>query len=300
MAFAAVRPDPQTDAGHAHRHVAPRRAVAFPPLAFARGHRLAAGLARAVFIGRSVRRRHWVGKLDLGVIAFHFAVICFGAMLLFSLFSFGLDAGNFLCVAAVAFASGRQIRRRTGSPAGADAAWAGLTAGRAGRKSSSLSRSVPWAGGWQAGCSPGCNHTETGFRRASPRGISGHRSGQLPGVEICRRRAARAALLNTYIYFGKHPFWNYVNATAQTLLAPLRKIPLRAGRVDFAPVVGIVIIFFAAELAERVSGLVLCAAAALNRRSAFALGSRMITTVPAPFVHQLKASRRAIRPAAWR
>jgi len=38
---------------------------------------------------------------------------------------------------------------------------------------------------------------------------------------------------------------------AQTLLAPLRKIPLRTGRVDFAPVVGIAIIFFAVELAER-------------------------------------------------
>jgi len=58
-------------------------------------------------------------------------------------------------------------------------------------------------------------------------------------------------LLNTYIYFGKQPFWNYVNATAQNLLAPLRKIPLRAGKVDFAPVVGIAIIFFAAELAAR-------------------------------------------------
>jgi len=56
-------------------------------------------------------------------------------------------------------------------------------------------------------------------------------------------------LLNTYIYFGRHPFWNYVDATAQTLLQPLRKIPLRAGRVDFAPVVGIAIIFFAGELA---------------------------------------------------
>jgi uncharacterized protein YggT (Ycf19 family) len=58
-------------------------------------------------------------------------------------------------------------------------------------------------------------------------------------------------LLNTYIYFGKHPFWNYVNATAQNLLAPLRKIPLRAGKVDFAPVVGIALVFFAAELAAR-------------------------------------------------
>ena len=50
-------------------------------------------------------------------------------------------------------------------------------------------------------------------------------------------------LLNTYIYFGNHPFWNYVNATARTLLKPLNKIPLRAGKVDFAPVAGIALVF---------------------------------------------------------
>lgn len=58
-------------------------------------------------------------------------------------------------------------------------------------------------------------------------------------------------LLNSYIYFGKHPFWKYVNATAQTLLAPLGKIPLRTGKVDFAPVAGIIIIFLIAHFAEQ-------------------------------------------------
>jgi uncharacterized protein YggT (Ycf19 family) len=62
-------------------------------------------------------------------------------------------------------------------------------------------------------------------------------------------------LLNSYIYFGRHPFWNYVNATAQTLLKPLEKIPLRVGKVDFAPVVGIALTFLLAEFAGR--GLVL-------------------------------------------
>jgi uncharacterized protein YggT (Ycf19 family) len=62
-------------------------------------------------------------------------------------------------------------------------------------------------------------------------------------------------LLNSYIYFGKHPFWSYVNAGAQALLSPLRVVPLRAGKVDFAPVVGIVLVFLVAELAGR--GLVL-------------------------------------------
>ena len=110
-------------------------------------------------------------------------------------------------------------------------------------------------------------------------------------------------LLNSYIYFGKHPFWNYVDAAAGKLLAALKKgllpflaaallvwltswllfwlqlvillaaglfgclawiyanraaqkflsllekIPLRAGRVDFAPVAGIALVFLLAELA---------------------------------------------------
>ena len=58
-------------------------------------------------------------------------------------------------------------------------------------------------------------------------------------------------LLNTYIYFGKHPIWDCVNATARNLLAPLHLVPLRVGRVDFAPVVGIVLVFLLAELGGR-------------------------------------------------
>ena len=58
-------------------------------------------------------------------------------------------------------------------------------------------------------------------------------------------------LLNSYIYFGKNPFWNYVNATAKELLRPVGKIPLRVGRADFAPVVGIALVFLLAELAGR-------------------------------------------------
>ena len=54
-------------------------------------------------------------------------------------------------------------------------------------------------------------------------------------------------LLNSYIYFGRHPFWKYINATAQKLLRPLRAIPLQLGRVDFAPLVGITLVFLAAE-----------------------------------------------------
>jgi len=57
-------------------------------------------------------------------------------------------------------------------------------------------------------------------------------------------------LLNTYIYFGKHPLWAYVNATAKTLLSPLHPLPLRLDKVDFAPVAGIILIFLFAHLAQ--------------------------------------------------
>jgi uncharacterized protein YggT (Ycf19 family) len=57
-------------------------------------------------------------------------------------------------------------------------------------------------------------------------------------------------LLSSYIYFGRHPVWKYVTATAQTLLLPLRKIPLRLGRVDFAPLVGVFLIFMCAYVVE--------------------------------------------------
>jgi uncharacterized protein YggT (Ycf19 family) len=42
-----------------------------------------------------------------------------------------------------------------------------------------------------------------------------------------------------------------VAAEAQTLLRPLRAVPLRAGKADFTPVVGMILVFLFAELAER-------------------------------------------------
>ena len=55
-------------------------------------------------------------------------------------------------------------------------------------------------------------------------------------------------LITTYIYLGNHPLWNYISTMSQTLLSPLRPLPLRVGRVDFAPVVGLVILFAVAAL----------------------------------------------------
>jgi uncharacterized protein YggT (Ycf19 family) len=57
-------------------------------------------------------------------------------------------------------------------------------------------------------------------------------------------------LINSYVYLGRHPFWHYLNTVARTLLGPLRRLPLRLGKVDFAPVLGIALVFFGARLLE--------------------------------------------------
>jgi uncharacterized protein YggT (Ycf19 family) len=57
-------------------------------------------------------------------------------------------------------------------------------------------------------------------------------------------------LLHNHVYFGRHPVWSFVDLAGRRLLGPLRKLPLRVGRVDLTPVVGIALVFLVAHLAE--------------------------------------------------
>jgi len=58
-------------------------------------------------------------------------------------------------------------------------------------------------------------------------------------------------LLNTYVYLGMHPFWNYVSTLGKRLLKPIEWIPLQAMRMNFAPVVGICAAYGLGFLMER-------------------------------------------------
>ena len=42
----------------------------------------------------------------------------------------------------------------------------------------------------------------------------------------------------TYVYLGNHPVWEFVSRTARKILTPLNRLPLRLGKMDFAPLVG--------------------------------------------------------------
>jgi uncharacterized protein YggT (Ycf19 family) len=58
-------------------------------------------------------------------------------------------------------------------------------------------------------------------------------------------------LLNSYVFLGHHPVWNFVNTAARSLLLPLRWVPLRLGPIDFSSLVGIALVFLVGEAASR-------------------------------------------------
>ena len=58
-------------------------------------------------------------------------------------------------------------------------------------------------------------------------------------------------VLNSHIYLGESSFLKFVNTTATALLRPLRWLPLRIGRVDLAPLVGVALVVVVAEFGRR-------------------------------------------------
>jgi len=204
-------------------------------------------LLRALFYWQIGSAAGWVGKLDLGVTAIFFRSNVFGQMLLFSIFSFARMFGIvYLWLVLLSILDGpmpthRLVKMQLGEIDG----WP--------RWMKFLLPLAVIALVWGLASWP--------FAWLHPR----------PAMSVAHRIeeslvialgdylvwkfliAALLALhlLNSYIYFGKNPFWNYVNATAKQLLRPLDKIPLRAGKADFAPVAGIALVFLLAGLAGR-------------------------------------------------
>ena len=57
-------------------------------------------------------------------------------------------------------------------------------------------------------------------------------------------------LVNSYVYLGSHLFWKHITAVARSILSPLRKVPLAIGKIDFAPVLMIVLVLLLAHVVE--------------------------------------------------
>jgi len=200
------------------------------------------------WIGAAV---NWVGKIDFGVVVLPFACRSnwFGLemMTLFSFFSFALALGIFyMWLLLLSLLAGPDpVHRLVKIPLGRVDGWP--------RPAKIILPFIAtvilwWLAGWLLvrlqilpPVSPACR-----FQQSLVIGGGSYLLWKFPLGAILLLH-----LLNSYIYFGKHPFWKYVNATAQTLLQPLKKIPLQTGKVDFAPVLALALLFFLAELAGR-------------------------------------------------
>jgi len=194
---------------------------------------------------------NWAGKLNLGLVVLWFSSgphgVGFGHMALFSFASFGVTLGVFYAWLLVLslLAGPPPIHGLVRIPLGRVDDWPRwarillpflVTAG------------VWWlASGWLMQLHILTPLPPAGrFQQALILGAGAYLLWKIPLGAILVLH-----LLNTYIYFGRHPFWKYIGATAQTVLQPLKRIPLRAGKLDFAPLLAVGLIFLAAHFAER-------------------------------------------------
>ncbi|TAL01749.1 MAG: hypothetical protein EPO07_07980, partial [Verrucomicrobia bacterium] len=196
-----------------------------------------AGLAALLFFRAVIYRQigpaiHWTGTADLGAISISFRSDVFGRILLFSVISFGVALMVFyLCLIFLSLMrpSSGEIQpgaRFTRQQLGFVESWP-----RGVRLVLPLivAATLWWLASWVL----------TSWEIV-PRPVSAaHRFEQSLLVGLGSYLAWKYLIigalglhmLNSYVYFGRHPFWNHVNEIARRLLAPLEVLPLRLGKV---------------------------------------------------------------------
>ncbi len=49
-------------------------------------------------------------------------------------------------------------------------------------------------------------------------------------------------VVSSYVYLGSNALWDFISATSRNLLRPFRRLPLRVAKVDFAPLLAVLVI----------------------------------------------------------
>jgi uncharacterized protein YggT (Ycf19 family) len=212
-------------------------------------------LLRALFYWQIGGALGWTGKIDLGVVAIPFwcdsSRAGLGRMLLFSLYSFGVALTVFnlwlllLSVLKSGNTNGDSLRQLLRAHLGRVETW-------------------PW---WLKAGLPLLVLTPLWLLASWPLtatallpepGTITQRLGQSlmvgAGSYLCWKFFIAGLLalyfVSSYVFFGRHPFWQHLNEIGGQLLTPLRWLPLRISRVDFSPLVGIVLILLIAHAIE--------------------------------------------------
>lgn len=241
-------------------------------------------LLRAIFYWQigSAFNPVWTGRLDFGVIELSFRSDFFTRMLLFSIFSFGLTLAIFyVWLLLLSILAGPEPVHSL----------VRMQLGPVDRWSRSVKWFLPltvgallwWLASWPLSWMDVGSYSKAHFL---PQQISMARriaSSLLIGAnayliwKFLIGALLSLHLLNSYVYFGKHPFWDYINYVTQKLLQPLqaglhllwricvfflpRSTSLRAEKINFTPnvknaleslidVLGIALTFFLAQIAQ--------------------------------------------------
>jgi uncharacterized protein YggT (Ycf19 family) len=217
------------------------------------GGLLALLLARALFYWQIGEPIHWNPRIPLGPTTVGFRSDVFGRMLFFSIFSFGVTLGIFyLCLLLLSWIQSRAAE--------ADPSQRLVRAhlGMVGRWPVALKVLLPLLFTAVAWCL--LNPLLVNFNMV-PRNVNPAwhivAQGALIGLaaylvlKFFLVAVLALYLLNSYVYLGEFPFWNFINATARGLLRPIKWLPLRAGKIDFAPVLLIVVVLAGAQFSQR-------------------------------------------------
>jgi uncharacterized protein YggT (Ycf19 family) len=225
------------------------------PVKFRRWYFLAALgvllLLRAVFYWWVGGTMQWTLDVNLGVVNIAFRCDAFDRMLVFSLVSFADALFQFYLVLVLLWLCGpRNVDNDSCQR------FVRIQASPLHRWPQPVVLLMPFvvaALGWLAlqplfarmGIIPGASSWERVAQQALVLGLSVYAVWKhVIGVVLALR------FLNTYVYLGAHPLWNFIEQTGKTFLRPLAPLPLQFRKMDFAPIVVIALAYLLATFLE--------------------------------------------------
>ncbi len=203
---------------------------------------------RSIFYWQLGAALKWTPRIWFGVIPLSFRTDYFGRMFLFSFFSFAAALGIFyFCLLLLSILNGKQ------SQIDPIQSLVREHLGKLDSLPTFLKFLLPWFVMLALWCLLNKPLAAMGILTASKNFLSLLEQGAVTGLGIYFAWKYLIVgilllhVLNSYIYFGAWPFWNFIDNSARRILKLITWIPLRFGKIDFAPLVAIALVSFAAQ-----------------------------------------------------
>lgn len=209
-------------------------------------------LVRALLYWQIGSATHWTPRLALTAINVPFRSDSLGRMLLFSFFSFVVFGGAFYLCALLVSALNHKL-----PPGDQWQAFFRALLGPIDKLPRWLKFVLPFLIGMLFWLVTGPLFSAAGVQVPVKTFVHRAQEAVLLGMSgwLVWKYAIAAVLalhvVTSYVYFGASPIWKFISETARNLLRPLRAIPLQMGRVDFAPLVALTVVFTVAEVLGR-------------------------------------------------